>query len=154
MGLRSLKKNCSNQMTNPPKWSFKWFFKSRMHNFLFVDKWDEWNWYKRHLRCGMPYNCHSTTTTTPQHLSCFPIFYRCFLCWNFGACLKRWLVYEASRPRSLTAKINFGYMSTIVYNRGLRPKFLCCQILWNGSTYNILSNTRVYFSLFVFSTLV
>ena len=38
---------------------------------------------------------------------------------NFGGCLKRQHVNEASssRPRSRTAKINFGFKSTIVYER-------------------------------------
>ena len=39
-----------------------------------------------------------------------------------GSCLKRRHVYEASKPHGRTAKINFGFMSTIVYDGGLRPK--------------------------------
>ena len=42
----------------------------------------------------------------------------------FRAYLKRPHVYEALRPRSRTAEINFGFMSTILYNRGLRLKLI------------------------------
>ena len=38
--------------------------------------------------------------------------------------LKRQLIYEVSKPQSGTTKINFGFMSTIVYDGGLRPKLI------------------------------
>ena len=44
-----------------------------------------------------------------------------FVCY-LRACLKRWIVFEASKPRSRKAKINWGYMSTIVYERSLRSE--------------------------------
>ena len=40
------------------------------------------------------------------------------------ACLKRRHVYEASKPYGRTAEINFGFMSTIVFDGGLRPKLI------------------------------
>ena len=47
--------------------------------------------------------------------------------------LKRWLVYEASRPRR--REINFGFMSMIAYDGGLRPKVIFIDKMRNWYWY-------------------
>ena len=49
--------------------------------------------------------------------------------------LKRRLVYKASKPQSRTAEINFGFMSAIVYDRGLQRKLNFFDKM--GNTENI-----------------
>ena len=72
---------------------------------------------------------------------------------NWWAWLKRRHVYQALRPRSRTAKINFGFMFTIVYHGGLRPKLIFfdkVQFLTNIQQNRVWNVYPVFLWLMVF----